>query len=334
MKPRLFHFALAFLLCQNVHPLSAQTLHIIDSIQAKPEKYDNEVVIVEGIASLYIKEGAKTTDQYIITDDYGDMIYVMTSAGLPETQKKYRVRGVVKYDLLNSSIVIIEDSRAVLPIVIINGGGNGHEKTKFQIWWESNNRWLMIGGLLVLLLILIYWYLKTRKESPSVSPAGSQPQGATAPFNIPPQAPPQSQPQSDATIPPSGGQYDFKTIRVSPDDGKTAIWVPGVLVISSGEDQGKELKMRAFPTLEGGIVTIGRRKITGEREYAHIQLLDQTVSREQAELIYSDHRLRVKNLSKTNFTSVNGVELMPGEMADLTHNSVLRIGALEMKYMK
>ncbi|MCU7497388.1 MAG: FHA domain-containing protein [Ignavibacteria bacterium] len=133
-----------------------------------------------------------------------------------------------------------------------------------------------------------------------------------------------------------GASYesDFRTIKIVPPAPQTITFIPGLLEIISGDDKGKSFRIAGFPTQEGSVVSIGREVVTGERAYAHIQLNEKfrTVSRRQAELIYRDHKLFVKNLSETNLTQVDGVELKPGECAELKPDAKMRTGELEFQY--
>jgi serine/threonine protein kinase len=115
----------------------------------------------------------------------------------------------------------------------------------------------------------------------------------------------------------------------------TMIFMPGELVIVSGEEPGKSYKMRGDLSSEGSVVTIGRKKLNDGRPYSsHIQIDDcySTVSRLQAKIISKRGKVYVKNLSKTNCTQVDGKKLDPGEKTELKPGSIIRMGELEMKY--
>jgi pSer/pThr/pTyr-binding forkhead associated (FHA) protein len=111
-------------------------------------------------------------------------------------------------------------------------------------------------------------------------------------------------------------------------------YVPGELVVLSGEDRGKSFKIAGYPTSEGSVVTIGREPVTDERAFAHIQIEERfhTVSRKQAELIWKEKKLFVRNLSDTNPTQVNGIEIKPGKKVQLKPGAVMRTGELEFEY--
>lgn len=125
---------------------------------------------------------------------------------------------------------------------------------------------------------------------------------------------------------------EFKTIKISAPP-KTLKFIPGKFVIISGEDKGKELRIAGYPTKAGFIVSVGRKEVLGEKAFAHIQLKEKTVSREQAEFIYDDNKLFVRNLSETNYTQLNGVDLKPGEISEVFPKSIIKFGEVEFQYL-
>jgi hypothetical protein len=136
----------------------------------------------------------------------------------------------------------------------------------------------------------------------------------------------------------AGPSYDeaFKTVQIVTDKEakKTLVYIPGKLVIQTGEDKGKEIILSGYPGSDGAVVSIGSREETGEKKTAHIRLLEPTVSRAQAELILlnKDKKLMVKNLSKTNYTQVNGEEILPDTMKEVVPGDTLKTGEVEFKY--
>ena len=98
-------------------------------------------------------------------------------------------------------------------------------------------------------------------------------------------------------------------------------------------DKGKSFKIAGYPTPSGNVVSIGREEIQGERKYAHIQLNQKTISRKQAEIISIEGKLYVKNISETNYTQVDGIELKPNEKVELKPNSTIRTGEIEFQYI-
>jgi len=114
----------------------------------------------------------------------------------------------------------------------------------------------------------------------------------------------------------------------------TMISMPGELVIVSGKETGKSYKMIGNLSSEGSVVTIGRKILNDDPYSSHIQIDDyfSTVSRLQAEIISKRGKVYIKNLSKTNYTQVDGKKLNPGEKTELKPGSIIKMGELEMKY--
>ena len=192
---------------------------------------------------------------------------------------------------------------------------------------------ILIGGIVLIGVVIVVLLLNKKKSSPPARAQASQPNpfGSSSQLNPLGAAPPKpSAPMSQPSIIPSAESY--KTIVVSQGAPKTIKFIPGYLEIISGEDKSKKLRIAGYPTPSGGIVTIGREEVLGERAFAHIQLKEKTVSRKQAELISTDGKLFIKNLSETNFTRVDGVELKPEERTELKPGSVIRMGELEFQY--
>lgn len=297
----------------------------IEALNANPSQYHYEVVTVSGWASLYIKDGARSTDQYLITDDYGDQVVIMTSVGLPETNKRYSVTGTVIYEASTNRVLINEKTRSNLGVV-------PPPPPPTVSWWDQNKQMVIIAGLVLLLALLILWYLQSRREEKEIHIEMPENRPMAAP-ELPFRENPESKEAPLAAVQEKEMEtQNFQTLRITTGGPQTLMFIPGQLIITNGPDQGKSFRMQAYPSPMGGIVTIGRKHVNGERRFSHIELLDPTISREQAELILKDSVLRVKNMSKTNFTVVDGVELKPGDTAELSYNSTIRLGALELMY--
>jgi len=130
----------------------------------------------------------------------------------------------------------------------------------------------------------------------------------------------------------SKNEQEYKTIRIETDGPETMVLMPGLLEILNGPDKGKSFKMSGYPTSEGSVVTIGRENVFGTRKYAHIRLLERTVSRKQAEIVFKNNMMFIKNLSETNMTQVDGRVLDPNAMTELKPGMVIRTGEVEFLY--
>ena len=128
-------------------------------------------------------------------------------------------------------------------------------------------------------------------------------------------------------------ESDFKTIKITSPTDKTLKFIPGQFIVLTGRDRGKPIRVAGFPTPEGSIVTVGREEASGERTYAHIQIELQTISRKQAELIYKEKKLFIKNLSETNPTLVNETEVKLNETMEVPLESEIRMGEIKFKYI-
>lgn len=316
MKTFVFHtlaICLAVALMQGSAP-AQYTPTTIESIVISPEKYSSAAVEVTGQVTLFAPAASSSTSHYLLKSESGSVIRVNTTEGAPDIFKKYRVTGIVYIDPVNKVPFISEKTRirADAPPPAEKTPDVKETNPLEEYWWV---------GLIVLAMAGLLVFLLTRKKQPVPVKPPAEPE--QPPVETPAAVPP-------TYVPPS----DLKTIRITNPALKTMRYVPGELVLATGEDKGKSFKFAGFPTPEGSIVTIGREPVTGDRAYAHIQIDERfhTVSRRQAELIWKDNKLFVKNLSETNPTQVNGAELKPGKMVQLKPGSIIRTGELEFQY--
>jgi len=84
-------------------------------------------------------------------------------------------------------------------------------------------------------------------------------------------------------------------------------------------------------TLRNSIDTMMKTKF-GEN-WIEKELNQKTISRKQAEIISIEGKLYVKNISETNYTQVDGIELKPNEKVELKPNSTIRTGEIEFQYI-
>lgn len=132
--------------------------------------------------------------------------------------------------------------------------------------------------------------------------------------------------------------YDesLKTVRIVKDvDDPTLIFIPGKLKILNGDDKDTKLVLAGFPTTEGGVLTIGSRDESGVKKLTHIRLMEKTVSKQQAEIIYhkNDKKVFIKNLSKVNYTKLNGDDIYVDEAKEIKTGDTLKMGELEFQYI-
>ena len=294
----------------------------IETIQKDPVSYENEAVQVKGLVKQYIEDNKVSTNMYILVGDEGGFMRVLTSTeGMPETYKKYKVRGILIRDADNGSYFISEQSRDLAesaPVVQEASMPTEPVPNAIQTTDAFPMNMILIIGLVLLIMIIGYFLFSNRRRMAMesvVAPVADEKPGYS---RIP-------DPETET--------QDFSTIHLATGHSKTMVFIPGKFRIISGEDAGKSFQVTAFPSSRGNVVTIGRETISGDRQYAHIQLKEKTVSRKQAEIVQKDGQLFVRNLSTTNFTQVDGVQLKPGEETEIKHNSTIRTGEVEFQYL-
>lgn len=192
----------------------------------------------------------------------------------------------------------------------------GPAKVIKESWFESNLLIVVIGGSAILLLILVI-VLLLRKKTVEVSRAPVQ--------EI---KPPQAVPDSVNPTP----KENLKTMIIPATSSRTMKFIPGGLEVMTGDDKGRIIRISGYPTEDGSTVTIGREPVSGPRDFAHIQFKERTISRKQAEIIFKDGKLYIKNLSETNFTSLDGRDIPVNTALELKSGSVITFGEIEMKY--
>lgn len=293
-----------------------QTNTTIEKIVNNPVTYENTEVEVEGLVTQYV-EGKGATNYYLLKGDFGGIIKVNTAEPAPETNKKYRVIGIVYREGTNRSSFISEKSKTLVEPPVVTQPPK--EQIPEEIPAKEDNFLLYIIIAVVAILVIILIISLTRKKEPKIEPAPT----ATAE---------KPTPGAKEAAPKFSTDSDFKTIKIVTSSPKTLKFIPGKLVITDGADKGKEFRIPGYPTPEGSIVSIGRKTVEGDRAYSYIHLNEKTVSRDQAMMIYKDGKLMIKNLSETNFTQVNGEELKPGEVAELKPGTTIRTGEVEFKY--
>lgn len=276
----------------------------IEKIYENPSQYDGELVTVPGLVTQFVEAEENSTAHYLLKGDFGRHIRVVTAEKEPETYKKYKVTGIVYINQELNSPFISETSRIEIGAIKDSVKSENEKGLDFA-------QFLLIAIAIAAVIAVIMIFVKgVGKQSSGASPEV----GTTAPL-----AP----------------MKDFQTIKINKvtEDAKTIKYIPGELKIIGGKDKGKVFKIGGYPTDEGNVVSIGRGDVHGERRYAHIKLMDQTVSRQQALIIQKGKKLLVKNMSKTNFTVVDGVELKTDETAEIKPGSTIKTGEVEFQYI-
>lgn len=315
--------------------LFAQRLISIETLVDNPGPYIEEAVSIEGIIVQFIPESSSTNAHYVVTGKFGGNIKVKTSGQEPKQGKKYRIKGTVYSQ--NGTPFIHEESKQCLDCT---PAPSTTPSTSPNIIYEEPDNTLLylIIGLAVVFVIVIVVIL-TRKNTSSqevqgnsainnsgnsyTEPVNNGPIDITGPGDI----------LDNPTI--INSQPGGKTIILNPSpDPRTMRFIPGKFKIVSETDNGFTFPIAGYPTFEGSVVTIGRTKVTGDRAFAHIEISSKlkTVSRKQAELLYKNGELFIRNLSNANPTQVDGVQI-DNQLVPLHPNAVIRAGELELQYI-
>jgi hypothetical protein len=282
----------------------------VNDILSDPSKYLKEDIQVTGLVIQYVEGTEKTTSFYYLKDDFGAIIKVHTAEGKPETNIKYIVNGILYVDPLTELPFISERSKIRADLDIVTPPQHA------QTWWEKN--WLLVviitSAILLFTLILLLFGHRKNVEAPGIKSINNN-QNITYEKNEPP-------------VP----KDNLKTMVIPSKAPRTMKFIPGEFEVITGDDKGRIIKIGGYPTEEGSIVTIGREEVTGQRDFAHIQLKEKTISRRQAEIMLKDGKMYIKNLSQTNYTKLNGKEIPPNTSSELNSGSVITFGEVEMKY--
>ena len=301
----------------------------VKKIVEHPDIYYTAYIETEGFIIHYKPETSTSTSYYLLMGEYGDTLKVNTAEEKPEINQKYRVNGILyKERIIKNGKVIYrpflsEKSKICLTCPTPPPGPNIVEGQGFD-----SRIYYIIGGAAGLLLIGLFAFVKIRNKN-NHQPTNWESENLTTDYS--------QIPKTQEVPPPYNPPYpdeEFKTIKIDTTPSKTMRLIPGRLEIINGEDKGKTFLIQGYPTKEGSIVTIGREVVSGERKHSHIQIDQhyQTVSRKQAEIIYYDKKLYLRNLSETNITEVDGHELGLGEKVELKPNSIIKMGEIEFQY--
>ena len=65
----------------------------------------------------------------------------------------------------------------------------------------------------------------------------------------------------------------------------------------------------------------------------HIRIANETISREQASMYFSNGRFFLTNHSTSNPTVLNGVPLKPGETLQISNETLIEMGDVRIRYI-
>jgi predicted component of type VI protein secretion system len=346
---------ITILLLVNVNVLFAQTNKApmkttIEKIVDNPGAFIDETVIVQGLVVKYFREPSHTNSFYSLKGKYDGKILVKVEAQKePLLEHFYEVKGTVFKE--NGNVFIHQTETAEIPDLKNYTWGNSNEvldnddvsnlEKSDKIEKDDSGEeigvlpdkgmsfYIIVAAIVIVIIVLVVLLIKMTSKKNEVEVNVNQPTSTPPPVPQPAPQPVQSTSVSDD---------DYKTIKLVRDSAKTLKFIPGKLEIVSGPDAGKSFRLSGYPTSQGSVVTIGTLEEKGDRQYAHIQIDKsfRTVSRRQAEIIFNEKekKLYIKNLSNTNYTKVDDVELNPNEAIELKDGSVISMGELSFRYTK
>jgi hypothetical protein len=327
-----FVFISTTILFLSHNEIHAQLATSVYDINRNPGAFVRENVVVEGLIVQYVPGTSATLAHYLLRDDMGETIQVNTTTAPPVTNEKYRVTGVVYHE--NRRLFISELTRESLtppppapppssepPQVIIA---------------EQDNTLLYIMFLSVILLSLVVTFLFSRKKQTPLPPVASRSASTGS----------EQQPPRRET--PVLNDDAYKTFLTASEENTIVIdkeymtmkALPGKLVILNGSQSDKTLNLFGASTPEGQAVTIGRespdwkKHMKPGREHAHIRIQDgtKTLSRLQAEIVFGNGEIKLRNMGQANPTIVDGETLSVGGTASLKQGSIIQAGNLKMRF--
>lgn len=315
MKTKLLIFALLAGISSLIKGFGQENNVRIKDILSNPSGFKGELVTVSGLVTQHIEASERTTASYLIRDDYGSVIKINSADSKPETNKKYNVKGIVYFDESLQLPFISETARTKIETPVVYQPVETNPVAE-KSWITKNLLFIILGTAGLLLIILASILLIRRKRANSVKTYQHETK--------------LSKPFYERTMPAS--REDLKTMVIAASSPQTMNFIPGELEVLTGDDRGKTQRLSGYPTEEGSIVTLGRESVSGPKDFAHIQLKEGTISRKQAELIYKDGKLYIKNLSETNYTKLDGREIPPNTSLELKPSSVITLGEIDLKY--
>jgi hypothetical protein len=322
-----------------------KVLTTISEIKKNPASFSNIRVTIEGFAWQWADAEWPTppaatpaptpdprrhyTNFYYLKDDWGDAIKVRTSRERPVIGDRYRVSGVIGFDIPNTlEVFVSEDERvAVQPAVPVDfkvtpvptmgtdvPGAVDPGRSKVVIGGETVPLWLVVAVCVCLacLIALVIWVVRSRRpapEAPSLTPAPHD--------GLTPAAPPQA--------------VEGSTIKIFAPPPGTLKMLPGRLDVVSGEDQVREIRFYKVKGQSTPEVTFGR---AAGAPYTHVQLKPMTVSSRQAKLTFLNGQWVLTNFAPTssNPTRVSGAELAVDGQASLKDGDRIEMGEVQFVF--
>jgi hypothetical protein len=284
----------------------------IKEIFERPYDLAWETVILAGKVIKLTETEAISTKAYILRDDWGDEIKIITNkAALPELDHRYLVTGMVfvdNTDKENPEVNIFERSRQ-MPQEYTGQYPPGKKNAKLV------NVLFGIAAVLLVVIAVLAVFLISGKYKDSITPASYSLSGF-------PESTPAGYPEPSAYI-------EDSSIRMAVPPEGTLKLLPARLEIVGGYDQFMDIRFYKHPVQEETEFIFGRVPGT---PYFHFQLKSPTVSAKHAKILWTNGKYMLINYSTTNPTKVNGKTLDKDESVTLEDNNIIEMGEITLKF--
>jgi hypothetical protein len=309
----------------------------IKLIKANVPAYLHEVVRIDGFAQQFVDAGMKSTSFYIIKDDLGSFVKILTSQPLPSVGTRFAIVGLVEVDPRTKDLFVSEKTRTELVRIEVGPGmwnwvdvrelqrrqaerqaieAKRLEEERQLAAAKGRQRllYVAIGGAAVIILALgLFLAFRSRSNQPSTADYSL----ASATRVEPPPAPEQV--------------IEGKTIKLHAPPPNTVKLLPGWFEVVSGDDVVKQIRFYKLGGEHGAETTFGR---ASGRPYAHIQLKAQTVSSRQAKVTFFDGSAQLTNFASndSNPTKFNGRDLAVNESVPLSESDRVEMGEVSLLF--
>jgi FHA domain len=274
----------------------AKEAKIADILKFK-ELFKNERVSVVGFVNQIVEDNAKSTKVYKLQDDYAERIDVRTSAGLPEVGKRVAVEGMVTQE--GDTLYIMELSRTDFSPKI--PGPEYDQKIMYAL--------VAAGVIFLLLLVVVVMVIVMRRM--------------------------RSQ-EEELPVINGGGERlvdEGKTVQLKRTQDTTMKLLPGKFRIVKGDEKDREIRLYMPKDARNNMeFTIGSLPIPEANPFSHIRIAANTVSRNQAKLVYDGSSYTLTNISTVNNTIINGKTMTENEAITLNDGDLLVMGEIEFRY--
>ena len=310
---------------------------------------------IEGLVMQHIDSSERTTSFYIIKDDYGSVIRVLTSQELPEVNAKYRVTGIVSRDSKRKHLYLDEKERTLLkrpldarreiaaPVTVraedasagpvppsiqpaprepVSKGATTEDPVLHETMASRSLVQTVKSGIILhpfwslAIGVLALTFFGTLMGATLL--AASRGRSSVTSINQRPA------PAPEETL-------EGSTIKIHAPPPGTLKLLPGRLEVVSGDDTIHEIRFYKSPGQTTPEITFGR---TTGAPYRHVQLKPMTVSAQQARMTFFDGSWALTNLAKpsSNPTRLNGRQMDPGETARLSPGDQIEMGEVMFNF--